>query len=292
MASQSLESTSTAHLRTSVEHVSIPTDAPEAEFTNWAKTFRCKPQRVFAPTTIEECRAIMELARREGARVHPVGVGHSPSDLACTNGWLLRMEGLKGFISVSSYSESADTRLRYQVDKKGQTATFYGGTTLHQVHSSLQQCDPPLALRNIGSISDQTIGGLISTASHGSGVTFPVLSNHVKSLKLALPLPGTPIVRVSPTEDNELFKATLCGLGATGLILEVEIEVEDAFRLRETKTPCTVDQALNTLDEIKGSAEHVRLWWYPDGQGMVIGRANRVYEVRLELGFSSHMLIW
>lgn len=147
------------------------------------------------------------------------------------------------------------------------------------MHSSLQSCSPPLALRNIGSISDQTIGGLISTASHGSGVTFPVLSKHVKSLRLALPLPGSPIVHVSATEDNELFKATLCGLGATGLILEVEIEVEDAFRLRETKTPCTVDEALDSLDEIKHSAEHVRLWWYPDGQGMVVGRANRVYEV-------------
>jgi L-gulonolactone oxidase len=76
------------------------------------------------------------------------------------------------------------------------------------------------------------------------------------------------------------------------LILEVEIEVEDAFRLRETKTPCTVDQALNSLDEIKGSAEHVRLWWYPDGQGMVVGRANRVYEVCRELWRLWNVLIW
>jgi L-gulonolactone oxidase len=75
------------------------------------------------------------------------------------------------------------------------------------------------------------------------------------------------------------------------LILEVEIEVEDAFRLRETKTPCTVDQALNSLDEIKGSAEHVRLWWYPDGQGMVVGRANRVYEVCQEPRISLNVLI-
>jgi len=279
MAPQDLESISTSDLRTSVESVSIPTDAPEAEFTNWAKTFRCKPQRVFAPTTVEQCRAIMELARREGARLHPVGVGHSPSDLACTNGWLLRMAGVKGFIIVGVPLVLNASRLPLQSDKKQMTATFLGGTTLHEVHSSLQKCDPPLALRNIGSISDQTIGGLISTASHGSGVTFPVLSQHVRSLKLALPLPGSPIVRVSPTEDQELFKSTLCGLGATGLILEVEIEVEDAFRLRETKTPCAVDEALDKLDEIKGSAEHVRLWWYPDGQGMVVGRANRVYEV-------------
>jgi hypothetical protein len=72
------------------------------------------------------------------------------------------------------------------------------------------------------------------------------------------------------------------------LILEVEIEVEEAFRLRETKTPCTVDEALNNLDEIKGSAEHVRLWWYPDGQGMVVGRANRVYGVRLRSRYATY----
>jgi L-gulonolactone oxidase len=275
-----LASVSTQELRASIESVSIPTESSKAEFSNWAKTFRCKPQRVFAPTTVWECRSIIELARREGARLHPVGVGHSPSDLACTNGWLMRMEGLKGFIRVSVPSYLL-TVANCQNDHKAQTASFYGGTTLDDIHISLQQCTPALALRNIGSISDQTIGGLISTASHGSGVTFPVLSRHVKSMRLALPLPGAPIVRVSAEEDSDLFKATLCGLGATGLILEVEIEVEEAFRLRETKTPYTVDAVLDNLDTIKGSAEHVRVWWYPDGQGMIVGRADRVYEVSL-----------
>ena len=134
-------------------------------------------------------------------------------------------------------------------------------------------------MSNIGSISDQTIGGLISTASHGSGIRFPVLSKHVRSLTLVLPLPGAPIVRVSPAEDVDLFQATLCGLGATGLIIEIQYEVEHAFRLRETKSSQSVDEVLENLDEIKASAEHVRVWWYPDGKGMVVGRANRTYEV-------------
>ena len=153
------------------------------------------------------------------------------------------------------------------------------GTTLHAIHASLAAAKPPLALPNIGSISDQTIGGLISTASHGSGVNFPVLSQHVRSLTLILPLPGAPIVRASPYDDVELFKASLCGLGATGLMLEVEVEVEDAFRLRETKEARGVDEVLESLDEIKTSAEHVGLWWYPDGKGIVVGRANRTYKV-------------
>lgn len=97
-----LEQATTSSLRTSLESVSIPSDSPRAGFSNWAKTFHCKPERVFAPTTVEHCRSIVELARREGARLHPVGVGHSPSDLACTNGWLMRMEGVKGLINVSS----------------------------------------------------------------------------------------------------------------------------------------------------------------------------------------------
>ncbi|WWD18677.1 hypothetical protein CI109_103131 [Kwoniella shandongensis] len=252
-------------LASALEPISIPTISPKASFSNWAQTFHCTPQRVFAPTTALQCRQIVELARREGARVHPVGVGHSPSDLACTNGWLVRMEGIKGVIDINH-------------DKY--TATFQAGTVLHDIHRSLAAASPPLALRNIGSISDQTIAGLISTASHGSGVNFPVLSQHVKSLVLVLPQPGAPIVRVSadPNEDPELFVASLCGLGATGLILEVEVEVEDAFRLKETKEARGVEEVLESLDEIKQSAEHVRVWWYPDGKGMIVGKANRTSE--------------
>lgn len=65
------------------------------------------------------------------------------------------------------------------------------------------------------------------------------------------------------------------------MILEVEIEVEDAFRLRETKEGKRVEEVLESLDEIRKSAEHVRVWWYPYGKGAVVGRASRTYEVRL-----------
>lgn len=92
-----------------------------------------------------------------------------------------------------------------------------------------------------------------------------------------------PIVRVSPTEDPDLFQASLCGLGATGLLLEIEVEVEPAFRLRETKQAKRVDYVFNNLDQIRRSAEHVRLWWYADADGIVVGKANRTYQVSLRL---------
>ncbi|WVN90533.1 uncharacterized protein L203_105769 [Cryptococcus depauperatus CBS 7841] len=263
MMEQDLKAVDTSVLQQTLETISVSPGSPLSTFSNWAKTFQCRPQMVFVPTTALQCRQILELAGREGARVHPVGVGHSPSDLGCTNGWLVRMDGLRGTV---------------QIDHDNLTATFHAGTTLHEVHATLANTEPPLALSNIGSISDQTIGGLISTASHGSGVNFPVISAHVKSLVLALPLPGSPIVRVSNTEDPELFKASLCGLGATGLILEIQMEVEKAFRLIETREAKSINEVLGNLEAIKSSAQHVRVWWYPDGKGAVIGRANRTYE--------------
>lgn len=95
-----LASWETLDLRIALEACSVPSRSPLALFTNWARTFECRPTRVFAPSTALQCRQIVELARRDGATVHPVGVGHSPSDLACTDGWLVRMEGLSGTLEV------------------------------------------------------------------------------------------------------------------------------------------------------------------------------------------------
>lgn len=91
-----LSAISTQDLAASLSHI-VPS---ELTFHNWAQTFSCRPERVFSPKTVDECRRIVEYARRERARLHPVGVGHSPSDLACTNGWLIKMEGIKGMLNV------------------------------------------------------------------------------------------------------------------------------------------------------------------------------------------------
>ena len=97
-----LASISTIDLQIALKGISVPSRSSQATFSNWAKTFECRPKRVFLPSSPRECQMIVELARREGAMLHPVGVGHSPSDLACTNGWLVRMEGLEGLVEVGS----------------------------------------------------------------------------------------------------------------------------------------------------------------------------------------------
>lgn len=94
---------------------------------------------------------------------------------------------------------------------------------------------------------------------------------------LIQPVSNAPLRFASATEDEDLFKASLCGLGATGLMVHIEVEVEPSYRLEESKEGRPFDEVIDHIDTIKQSAQHVRLWWYPHSGGVVVGRANRTY---------------
>ncbi|KAJ7041193.1 D-arabinono-1,4-lactone oxidase-domain-containing protein [Mycena alexandri] len=244
---------------------------PRTPFHNWARTFSCAPLARFRPTTTHHCRLALELARRDARVLRPVGVGHSPSDIACTRDYMLSMVGMSGLVDVSH-------------DPSHPHATFLAGTALTAVHALL--APHGLAMRNLGSISDQSLAGIITTSTHGSGLAFGVMSTHV--LALTLLTPDNRIVRCSrgvrrasdpddwlfPPSNTPLFEATICGLGATGLILSITLELEPRFLLKDTHSVIPFTQFVRQLDDyeegdrkrvqgLKSRAQHVRFWWFP-----------------------------
>ena len=70
-------------------------------FLNWAHTFHCDPLAIFEPDSVHECTALLDKARQHGKVLRAVGVGHSPSDLACTTGYMLRTTKLNRLLEVS-----------------------------------------------------------------------------------------------------------------------------------------------------------------------------------------------
>jgi L-gulonolactone oxidase len=68
------------------------------------------------------------------------------------------------------------------VDIEKRRVTVQGGMRLHRLH--LQEHH--LALSNLGSISEQSIAGVISTATHGTGVKYGVLSSLVGIARLGM----------------------------------------------------------------------------------------------------------
>ncbi|PWN47438.1 hypothetical protein IE53DRAFT_413039 [Violaceomyces palustris] len=223
----SLLSKPSSELFALVEPITLSPNDKKSTFQNWGKSFRAIPARVFQPINVTQCAVIVELARRQGVELRPIGRAHSPSDLPFTKGWAIRMEGLEGLL---------------EMDYQTPSVTVLSGTYIENIHEILSSAHPPLAMSNVGSISEQTLGGLISTATHGTGIHFPIISTYIQEITIICALAGgTQILTCSRTQSPELFNATLCGLGSTGLIVSLKLKVEPAFNLKQVAEEAPVD---------------------------------------------------
>jgi len=129
------------------------------------------------------------------------------------------------------------------------------------------------AIPSMGSISDQTVGGLISTGSHGTGIAYGISSSEVTALDLVTA--DGRVLSCSETQNREVFRAAACSLGVLGIISTVTIKVEPAFNLEAVQTPVKLDDILGNLDKFVNSAEHFRFWWFPYTDDAVTWGANR-----------------
>ena len=68
--------------------------------SNWARTYECEPRAILRARSIEDVRRVIALAQRERRTVRAAGVGHSPSDLGCTDDYVLLIEPLSKVLSV------------------------------------------------------------------------------------------------------------------------------------------------------------------------------------------------
>ncbi|KAG8887889.1 D-arabinono-1,4-lactone oxidase [Tulasnella sp. 332] len=236
-----------------------PVTLPDASFANWAGTYKCRPQRTFMPTDSHQLPYIFELARRERTTVRAAGAGHSPSDLACTSGFMVRTDALDRVLEINVEEEYVIVQ---------------GGVSLHKLHAVLAANG--LGMSNVGSISDQSVAGIVTTATHGTGLDFGVIPTHVDSLEVMLP--DGRVLTCSREENLDLFQASRCGLGATGFIVSIKLKVERAFRLRERRKVIAFDEAVRDLEKLASSAQHAKLWWFPSTGSMRFFGADRTYD--------------
>src|SRR5947209_1789293 len=186
--------------------MSEPSDRQEtaAEWRNWAGDQRCRPAAVRAPASIEELSGAVEWAARQGWRVRVAGAGHSFSDIALTDGLMLRLGRLASMLDV---------------DRASGLVRVQAGITIREL--SRQLLAHGLALENLGDIDLQSIAGAISTATHGTGARLRNISSQVSELTLVLADSST--LACSAEHEPEVFRAARVGLGSLGVIAEVTL---------------------------------------------------------------------
>jgi L-gulonolactone oxidase len=242
--------------------------------TNWSQTTQSQPPAVFLPQNTEEIKTILTRATEDGVRVRAIGSRYCMNGLWTINKgcYAISLENMNEFeFRVCRVHDDLNRQLMsMQVDVDNKTATIPGQITVGESNTRL--AEHALTLPTMGSVSGPTIAGCVSTCTHGTGIGHSTVSSYVESLTLVLPpTPANPVSRVltvgrdSQGFELDLFRASLCGLGCTGVIVAVTIRCAPLEQMTECTTPLPnfSDSFIDQLEERAHSAERVRLWWTP-----------------------------
>jgi len=149
----------------------------------------CRPRAIVSPGSLDELVELVRRAEREGTTVRAVGAGHSWSDVALTDGYLVLPDNLSGLRPLDDGTLRSDAG-------GGRLVRVLGGTHLYTLNAELHAAG--LALPNMGGYDAQTISGVVSTSTHGSGLRWGPFPDLVRSLDLVVS--GGEVVRVEPPD--------------------------------------------------------------------------------------------
>ena len=212
----------------------------------------CHPVSIEHPETTGELAGLVADAERRGLRIRAVGAHHSWSDVALTDGILVETDRLTGV------AEADDGTLLSAVRGDESLVRVRGGTRVHELNRWLDEHGR--GLKNMGGYDAQSIAGVVSTSTHGSGVSFGPFPDVVRSLDLVAS--GGELVRLEPADgitdpaafaerfgdertllqDDELFDGALCGMGCMGIVDSLVLEVRPEFWLHERRVVSTWEE--------------------------------------------------
>ncbi len=169
--------------------------------------------RCYRPRDEEEVLAI--LGRHRTERIRAIGSLHSWSEIATVEGVTLDLSELD---EVRPFERDG-----------GKFVRVGAGCKLQDLLDHLR--DAGRTLPTLGAIKRQTIGGLISTATHGSGKQS--VSHFVAAARIAAyDAAGEP--KIVEHRYGDALRAARCGLGCMGVVLSIELPTVATYRIRET----------------------------------------------------------
>lgn len=208
---------------------------------NWSGIEHSYPAQRAAPASEDELASLLRSAQ---APVRPVGAGHSFTGLATTDGTLITLDMLSGVVSH---------------DDANKRATIWAGTRLAALGPALAEISQEMP--NLPDINKQSLAGGIATGTHGTGRTFTAL--HGQATKLRIALPSGELVECSAAERPELFAAARVGLGAFGVVTQVELQNQPLRRVLKRTWIAELGETLENWPQLQQEHRNVEFYAVP-----------------------------
>ncbi len=240
---------------------------------NWAHTFEEKPEKVFYPKTIEEVCSLVKDAKEHRKKIRVIGAGHSFTELARTNEWLVSLDLLSGIEDI---------------DEDELTATVYAGTRLHEIGEELGKRG--YAQENLGDINVQSIAGAISTGTHGTGIQFGNVSSQV--IALTFVTADGEVITTSKTENQSYFHASLVSLGTFGIIVKVKLKMIKAPIYEYRSDKVKFQQLIKDLPDYINNNRHFEFYMFPYSDLVQVKTMNITEKQPQSLSFHHFKNLW
>lgn len=119
-----------------------------------------------------------------------------------------------------------------------------------------------------------TLGGMVASDVHGGNHHVAgTFGEHVRSLRMRVA--DGRVLEVNERSEPELFRATLGGMGLTGHVLEVEVQLEripSAWIYQESKRVHDIDDLVETLLDASKEWPLTKCWFDSTKRGPSLGR--------------------
>jgi L-gulono-1,4-lactone dehydrogenase len=211
---------------------------------NWAGDQVCRPAAIERPASREELVEVVTRAGGAGKRIRASASGHSFTDIALTDGVMVRLDRLDRVLDA---------------DPSSGLVRVEGGIVLRGLNRRLDEFG--LAFENLGDIDRQTLAGSISTGTHGTGAALQNISAQIAALELVL-ADGS-VLEVSEASDPELLRAARVGLGALGIIYSATVRAIPAYTLHRVDHPLPLEEVLAGLDRLNAQNDHFEFYVFP-----------------------------
>lgn len=202
----------------------------------------------FRPKQIEWCATLAELqnvvaqAGRSQRAVRVMGAGRSWASPVVTDDLLINTEKLEPRISIDMRSKRIKASAGVQIGD------------MNRALASHNLCLPSLTCS-----PQSTIGGVISTGSHGTSLRHGTLSDRVTELTLVLA--SGELLKLSESHHPELLRAARVSVGMLGVIAEVELQAVDIEHFEFFQSTLDAQTFLAVQDELWAGFDYAWCKW-------------------------------
>jgi hypothetical protein len=221
-----------------------PLETKRNRWANYVGTQVANPFQISQPASLDELKALLREGKDKGYPVRAVGSGHAWSDVALTDGILIDTHALNRQLPLDAGTlrNPADADMLFHVE---------AGITIRDLNTTLDQQGK--ALLNMGGYDGQTLAGVISTSTHGSGLTLPSFPGLVEAF-VVVTADGDVLQIERPNgisdpaafarqyagqrkllQDDRLFQAFAVSVGSLGIIYAVILRITKKYWLSEVR---------------------------------------------------------